>query len=104
MKENKVQPFQWPTTAWWRSYVGTWEIRKNEILLINLRAWVDRFKEVGLDYLFPRQTEVKANWFSGELTIRGLEYEFSENYYDKEMYEKDIVLLFKNGTQIFEQV
>ena len=74
------------------------------MLLINLRAWGDRFKEVGLDYIFPGQIEVKANWFSGELTIRGFEFEFSENYYDKEMYEKDIVWLFKNGTQIFEQV
>jgi hypothetical protein len=58
---------------------------------------VDRFKDVGLDYLFPGQTEVKAKWFTGELIIRGLEYEFSDNYYDKAMYEKDIVLSIENG-------
>ncbi len=95
-----MQPFQWPTTACWRGYVGTWEIRNNELFLIELRAWVDRFNEVGLDYLFPEQNAVKAIWFSREVTIRGIEYEFSENYYDKTMYEKDLVLKFEKGDVI----
>jgi len=55
------------STACWRQYIGTWEIREGCLYLVNLRG---RWKLQGSDPLF-------ADWFSGVLRIpRGemLEY------------------------------
>jgi len=49
-----------------------------------------------MDNLFPNQTEVFADWFTGEIRIPQGEILFSV-FYVKDIYEEDHILNFKNG-------
>jgi hypothetical protein len=55
----------------WRGYYGQWKIEENKFFLIGLEAYIigDTETKVGLNYLYPGQKEVFANWFNGELRI-----------------------------------
>ena len=69
-----------------RGYVAKWEIRDNMLFLVELKALIPQrcdydkthyFKSrisskplgVGVDYFFPNQKEVLADWYFGELMI-----------------------------------
>ena len=63
-------------SACWRGYIGHWLIEDGCLYLTNFSAhlaingnsrWAG--EEVGMDYLFPGQNKVFAEWFSGELHI-----------------------------------
>ena len=76
-----------PRDMWTRrGYVAKWEIRDNMLFLVELKACIPKrcnldnahvFKSrisgkplgVGLDYFFPNQKTVLADWYSGELMI-----------------------------------
>lgn len=76
-----------PKDMWTRrGYVAKWEIRENMLFLVELKALIPKgcnpdsihvFKSrmsgkplgVGLDYFFPHQKTVLADWYSGELMI-----------------------------------
>ena len=65
--------------------------------LIELTAYIEGYKEVGLTYLFPGQTKVFANWFNGEIRIpQGEVLEYVHMGYAS-LYESDLFLVFKNG-------
>lgn len=86
-----------PTTACWRGYYGQWEVKGSELYLIGLNAYIEGYREVGLNYLFPNQTEVLANWFNGEIRIpQGEMLEYRHLGY-LSMYESDLFLVFENG-------
>jgi len=66
--------FFFPDTGCWRGYYGTWEIKENKLYLIDLECYTaDLEKRVmskhGMDFLFPMQKRVFAEWFTGELRI-----------------------------------
>jgi len=72
MKE-KVK-FDLRTTGCWRGYVGTWKLENEKLYLIDLvgtkyDSELNTHNEVGMEYLFPNQKSVFANWFSGQLEI-----------------------------------
>ena len=56
-----------------RGYVAKWEIRDNMLFLVDLKALLPKRcckpVGVGLDYFFPNQKTVLADWYSGELMI-----------------------------------
>lgn len=56
-----------------RGYVAKWEIRDNMLFLVELKALLPKRcckpVGVGLDYFFPNQKTVLADWYSGELMI-----------------------------------
>lgn len=72
-----------PKDMWTRrGYVAKWEIRENMLFLIELLALPPKgyhetycmqnkrtVRNVGLDYFFPHQKTVLADWYSGELMI-----------------------------------
>lgn len=75
-----------PRDMWTRrGYVAKWEIRDNMLFLVELKAIMPKrwgkthfLKNripgnkpvgVGLDYFFPNQKTVLADWYSGELMI-----------------------------------
>ena len=65
-----------PHTACWRGYIGSWLIEDNKLYLVDLKANISENnkkygadKEVGLDFLFPGQTKVFANWYSEVIHI-----------------------------------
>ena len=63
-----------PKDMWtFRGYVAKWEIRDNMLFLVELKALLQKrcckSVGVGLDYFFPHQKTVLADWYSGELMI-----------------------------------
>jgi len=58
-----------PNTACWRGYYGSWKVKYNKLYLIKLEAYIENYKKVGMDYFFPDEKEVFADWFSGEIII-----------------------------------
>lgn len=94
--KNNSKSFHSTNTGCWRGYIGNWEIRENKLFLISLDGNSDN-AEVGLEYLFPNQKEVFANWFNGELTMpRGKMVKYV-NPMHLSVYEKNIVFNFSNG-------
>ncbi|MCC6753131.1 MAG: hypothetical protein IT266_03995 [Saprospiraceae bacterium] len=86
-----------PSTACWRGYIGQWEIKDNKLYLIGLNAYIEGYREVGLNYLFPGQIEVFANWFNGKIRIpQGEMLEYVHSGYAS-MYESDLFLVVENG-------
>lgn len=94
-----------PKDMWTRrGYVAKWEIRENMLFLVELKALIPKrcnpdnihvFKSrmsgkplgVGLDYFFPNQKTVLADWYSGELMIC-----YERKYYEE--YDNTILLTF----------
>jgi uncharacterized protein (TIGR02996 family) len=66
--ENR-SPFAGTSSACWRGYQGTWEIRDDALHLVAVEGTGQRFTPLGLHELFPDHTDsVEATWFSGEIT------------------------------------
>ncbi len=86
-----------PSTSCWRGYFGKWEIKDSKLYLIGLKAYIEGYREVGINYLFPEQKEVFANWFNGEIRIpQGEMLEYVHMGYAS-MYESDLFLIFEKG-------
>ena len=88
-----------PSSACWRGYYGSWEIIDNKLFLIDLNAYIKGYEEVGLNYIFPNQEKVFANWFSGQIRIE--DGELLKGYDLK--YEKNILLEFEDGVLVSEK-
>ena len=86
-----------PSTACWRGYYGQWEIKDRKLYLIELKAYLEGYREVGLDYLFPGHNTAFANWFSGKIRIpQGEMLDYVHMGYAS-LYERDLILVFENG-------
>ena len=86
------------STACWRGYIATWQIKDDKLFLVDLEANTIDGEEVGLRYLFPKQYEVFAEWFSGELRVPyGELLEYIHAGYCS-IYEKELHLYFKDGS------
>ena len=104
--EEKQICFNWESTACQRGYNGTWLIEDDKLFLIDLSAtiikdygmwkWPFEYVEVGLDYLFPNQEKVFAEWFSGELDFWSGQL---LGYYSKNMVER----YYPGPTPIYEK-
>ena len=94
------------STACWRGYFGTWELRDKKLFIIALKACTDEYRnyEVDLNYLFPGKNEIFADWFSGEIRIpQGEMLQYVHMGYQS-IFEKDLMLKFKKGVLIDERV
>lgn len=102
--------FRSPSTACWRGYIGTWELKRglnNDVglYLTALIATLDDWSEVGLDYLFPQAPKegVFAHWFTGDLNCpQGKLLEYVHMGYAS-VYEEDLILSFSKGILVNEQ-
>lgn len=104
LKNRSDISFVSPTTACWRGYYGQWEIIDNKLNLIELKAYIEGYREVGLNYLFPDKNKVFANWFSGEIRIpQGEMLDYVHMGYAS-LYEKDLILVIENGMLVNEYV
>jgi len=93
-----------PSTACWRGYYGKWEIQDNKLYLTGLKAYIEGYREVNLDYLFPGQKRVFASWFNGEIRIpMGEMLQYVHMGYCS-VFEKDIILTFIDGILTGEMV
>lgn len=58
------------STACWRGYVGTWEIKNNDLYLVSLREGYPRTGAIPLEKVNPKWVSpVKATWFTGTIRI-----------------------------------
>ena len=96
--------FIFKSTGLVRGYIGTWEIKNNQLYLISLLGFVDNNKKVDLSYLFPNKTEVFADWFSGDIRIPEGELLKKINVGYASVFEKDRFLTFKEGILISETI
>lgn len=61
---------RWRTTANWRGYQGTWEIRDNPLYLLKLNSQCRQLEDIPIDAIIPGAVApVKATWFSGDLMV-----------------------------------
>ena len=99
--------FTAPRTACWRGYIGSWLIEDNKLYLVDLEANISegdrkfgKGKEVGLDYLFPGQTKVFADWYSDVMRIpHGKMMKYVHQGYAS-LYEKELFLRFESGVLV----
>lgn len=95
------------STACWRGYYGKWKIAQKKLYLIDLKAYIEGIEGmelVGIDYLFPGQVKVFANWFTGEIRIpQGEMIQYIHMGYES-IYEGELILNFKEGVVIEEQL
>ena len=94
------------STARWRGYTGTWEIRDGMLTLIalegNLRQG-DDVVDATLQLAFPKaKGGLIAKWLTGELRcVEGLLLQYVHQGYGSQ-YERDRLFQFENGRLISE--
>lgn len=87
-------------SACWRGYVGSWEITNDKLYLTDLKFDFKVGYDLEMNDLFPGQTRVFAEWFSGEIRIpTGEMLEYIHAGYAS-IYEKDLYLEFESGILI----
>jgi hypothetical protein len=75
LKKHNIKFYAW-CTACWRGYTCDWSIEDGMLYLTDLHGFISTDedgglmnKSVGMDYLFPGQDKVLADWFSGVLRL-----------------------------------
>ncbi|MDF9834319.1 hypothetical protein M2103_002564 [Ereboglobus sp. PH5-5] len=104
-------------TANWRGYYGEWEIIKGKLFLVSISANIrnmetkrkifysyKNYAAVDLEYFFPGQKKVFAEWFSGKIRLPVGEMLAYIHMGYASIFEKDIILKFKDGILISEKV
>jgi len=91
-----------PSSGCWRGYYGKWEINDDRLYLIDLECYTANMEErtyrkVGLDFIFPNEERVFAEWFTGEIRIpQGEMLNYVHGGFDS-IYELDLFLELRNG-------
>jgi hypothetical protein len=85
------------STACRRGYIGEWEIIEEKLFLIGLKGCPAENKEFTMDFLFPNQEKVFAEWFSGEIKIPQGKMLLYEHIGYESVFEKDLFLEFNKG-------
>lgn len=84
----------------WRSYVGTWEIVDNRLYLTQIDAIFNDYSKVKIADLYPDSPDkVFAEWFSGPIVCNVGDI----INFDEQIYEKELILTFKNGVLMKEK-
>ena len=91
-----------PSSSCWRGYIGTWEVIEDQLFLIKfkgclLNAQRKEYREIGMEFLFPHQKKVFAEWFTGEIIIPQGDACYSAGGLYPSFYESEIILEFKEG-------
>lgn len=88
-----------------RGYYANWEIRNKKLFLIGFTGYIEENEINGIEYFFPNQKEVFANWFNHEIGIRIPKEVSTENHSEPFDY---FFLKFINGihltTKLFESI
>ncbi len=90
-------------SACWRGYIGHWLIEDGCLYLTNLSANLANNnsglegEKAGMDYLFPGQNKVLAEWFSGELHIPHGRMIPCVHGWREYYHEKELIIEFVNG-------
>ena len=90
--------FQSNSTALWRGYVGTWEIKGDRLYLIELSGSLKNGSKAALETIFPGFPDrVFAHWFTGEIRLpQGKMLNYVHMGYGS-TYERDLLLKIEGG-------
>ena len=93
------------SSALWRGYVGTWEIRDNRLYLIGITAKLADDSEANLESVFPGYPErVFAHWYSGEIRLpQGELLEYVHMGFGSR-YHADIILRLERGRLVSNEL
>lgn len=95
-----VLNFNSQSTDCWRGYLGTWKIADNKLYLIGLEGNIQTMegeKDISMDYLFPFEKEVFAEWYCDEIRIpQGRLLHYVHMGYES-VHEKDLLINIENG-------
>ena len=100
MLEDKPRFFFMGSNCW-RGYVGTWRLIEDKLYLVHLKGYAHNdnkeYWAVDMNFLFPHQKQVFAEWFTGEIIItQGAGY--SPDFLSAEpTYERELILMFEKG-------
>lgn len=108
-KNNLTKEFVGISSTCWRGYHGTWQIYDAKLYLISFSGSIRVNKDddsnihVGLDYLFPNQKEVFAEWYSGEVKLVKKIKLTGDDHFDT-VYRKETFLKFNDGVLIESKI
>lgn len=70
-EQTQMRPkFAVESSACWRGYIATWEIKNLGLYLVDIDATLENGTDVNVELLFPNSKgEVKATWFTGVIVI-----------------------------------
>lgn len=109
-------PMGYLNSAFYPAYTCKWKIENRKLYLIGLTGTIvnsysglpnhtDDYKSIDLNYLYPEQKEVFAEWYSGKISLVSGFYEiirYSKN--GKRIFPKVLHLSFENGRIINEEI
>ena len=106
--KHKRPKLVWFSTACWRRYVGTWEIRDDFLTLVALETLLDadgRIVEADLQTTLPWvRSQLRATWFSGVVRCpEGRLLRYAHNAFQS-TYERDRQFFVSNGRVMDEVV
>ncbi|HEY4538732.1 MAG TPA: hypothetical protein VIG94_01830 [Faecalibacter sp.] len=97
---NHPPYFTPPSPTCWRGYYGKWALIGDELYLIHFRGYLEGFDEVDINYLFPLQEQVFADWYSGTIQVpQGKVVQWNDTL-NASIYEEYLHLTFENGILI----
>ena len=109
---EKRPPADIVSTSLWRRYVATWEVRDEQLFLVDVeilreKSGAEHFEAElysSMDTFFPGVSRVLASWFTGNIIIpRGELLEYVHLDYAS-TYEEYIVLAIREGRVLSERV
>lgn len=93
--------FCFTSSALWRGYVATWEIRDSALWLVDIDGLVETdhgLEEARLENLFPwRSPPIKATWMTGELRCPEGRRMVTDNRGFASIYERDRLIDIRRG-------
>lgn len=94
-------PLVAPNTACWRGYTASWAIENKKLFLVGWNGYILNYLQVGMDYLFPGEKVVFANWYNHSIYLPLGEL-IMQFHGPSPLYQGDRILEFKNGILINE--
>jgi hypothetical protein len=92
------------STACWRGYTSSWLIENEKLYLTDFKGRSKSQGEVDMNYLFPGQTKVFANWFKGEIRLpQGPMLEYVHMGYGS-VYLEDLFIKIEKGIVVGERM
>ena len=101
-----IEPdFAEQSSACWRRYVGSWEVRNEQLYLVELSATMNSGEAACLETLFPGyKSRVFAHWYTGEIRVpQGSLIEQVHMGYSSK-YEEDLFMEFKRGILVSTRI
>ncbi|MBL0140394.1 MAG: hypothetical protein IPP86_17990 [Bacteroidetes bacterium] len=89
--------FRSPSSTFWRGYIGTWKFENKRLFLTDLQAFILDNKEVGIEYLFPGEPVVFANWYTGKLRVPIGDCLYYAHQGFESIFEFDFILKIEKG-------